>query len=210
MSEFSDFIFNIDDWLEQTILLYPVMTYVLIFSIVFTESAFFPAAPFLPGDGLLFAVGVLAAGNIFNLWIAIPVLIIGGITGTRVAFVFGRKTGIILLKKFPYFNQKHYTQAHEFYEKHGSMAFLFSRFMPVVRALVPLVAGVAKMENHRFLKYTVICVSLWVLIIIFIGYKIGHLAFVKYYFGWIILGISAVSFISITLMSVRQQYGKKQ
>ena len=87
MTAFSDFIFHMDDWLQQAILLHPLITFLLIFSFVFIESAFFPLAPFLPGEGLLFSIGVLAAGNFINLWIAIPVLLTGGILGTRAAFL---------------------------------------------------------------------------------------------------------------------------
>lgn len=120
MTAFSDFIFHMDDWLQQAILLHPLITFLLIFSFEFIESAFFPLAPFLPGEGLLFSIGVLAAGNFINLWIAIPVLLTGGILGTRAAFLIGRKTGGVLFKKSSHFNQKHFEQAHYFYQKHGS------------------------------------------------------------------------------------------
>lgn len=197
-----------NDWLQQIILLHPLLTFLLIFGFIFTESAFFPAAPFLPGDGLLFSIGVLATGNFINLWLVIPVMIFGGVLGTRAAFLLGRKTGGVLIKKFPHFNQKHFKQAHDFYKKHGSKAFLFSRFMPVIRALVPLVAGIAKMDNRQFWKYNIASVSLWVLLITLTGYKLGHLPFIKHHFAWIIMGASAISFISIILLGVRQQLWK--
>lgn len=210
MTTFLDFLFQLDDWLQQSITLHPLITYSIIFSFVFTESAFFPAAPFLPGDGLLFSVGVLSTGNSFNLWLVIPVLIFGGILGTRVAFLFGRRAGSLLLKKFSRINQKHVEQAHDFYKKHGNMAFLLSRFMPVLRALVPLIAGIAKMDNRQFWRYNILSVSIWVIFITLTGYELGHLPVVKRYFGWMILGASMISLTSLIVLGIRQQYLKKR
>ena len=210
MTEFLNFIFHLDVWLQQIMHLHPIISFLLIFAIVFTESAFFPAAPFLPGDGLLFSVGVLAAGNSISLFMAIPILILGGISGTRTAFVIGRTTGIYFFRKGSSKKERHIIEAHEFYEKHGNLAFLLSRFMPVIRAIVPLIAGIAKMDNTSFWKYTILSVGLWVTLISLTGYELGHLPFVKHYFGWIIMGISAVSLVSILLIAVQRKVNTKQ
>jgi membrane-associated protein len=258
MTGLSYFLFHLDEWLQQAVLLHPFITYWLIFFILFTESAFFPVAPFLPGDALLFSIGVLAAGNSFNLWVAIPVLIAGGVLGSGAAFLLGRKFGVFLFRacpkikeadkkpsflrlpglekcqvpvgndhwggernvkngsfllklfaKFPRLNRNHYEKAHEFYQKHGSMAIFFSRFMPVIRALIPLVAGIAKMDNLKFWKNNVGSVTVWVVLITLTGCKLGHLFFVKHYFGAIVLGVSAISLIFVALVGVRQQFWKK-
>ena len=198
-----------DDWLQQIILLHPIITYLLIFSFVYTESAFFPLAPFLPGDGLIFSIGVLATGKYFQLWLVIPVLIIAGILGTRTAFLLGRKTGDLLLKKISRFNQGHVDQAHAFYKKHGGMAFFLSRFIPVFRALVPLIAGIANMDNRQSWKYNIGSVSLWVLLITFAGYELGQLPFIKHYFGLVVLVASALSLVSVLLLVMRQQFKKE-
>lgn len=209
MTVFFDFIFHMDDWLQQIIILHPVTTYLLIFSFVYTESAFFPLAPFLPGDGLLFSIGVLGTGSFLHLWFAIPILIIAGILGTRTAFLLGRRTGSLLFKKISRLNQEHVDQAHAFYKKHGGMAFFLSRFIPVLRALVPLVAGIANMDNRQSWKYNIGSVSLWVLLITFMGYELGHLPLIKHYFGLIVLGASAMGLISLLLLGIRQQLKKK-
>ena len=210
MNDFFNFLFHLDGWLQQIMDYYPVITFLLIFSIVFTESAFFPAAPFLPGDGLLFSIGVLAAGNSIHLYLIIPVLILGGAAGTRTAFLIGRKTGKYFFRKNSTSNEKHIRQAHEFYERHGNMAFLLSRFMPVIRAIVPLVAGIAKMDNTQFWRNTFLSVGLWVVLITLVGYELGQLPFIKHYFGLIILGISGISLVSITIIAVRQQVISKK
>lgn len=209
MTVFFNFIFHMDNWLQQIIHLHPVITYLLIFSFVFTESAFFPLAPFLPGDGLIFSIGVLAAGQYMSLWLVIPVLIIAGVIGTRSAFLLGRKTSGLLFFKKPLVNQRHVKQAHTFYKKYGGMAFFLSRFMPVLRALVPLIAGIANMDNRQSWKYNIGSVSLWVLLITFTGYELGHLPFVKHYFGLIVLGASAISIVSVLLVIISQQLKKE-
>ena len=205
-----DFIFHLDDWLQQIIVLHPLITYLLIFSFVFTESAFFPLAPFLPGDSLLFSVGVLATGGFMHLWLVIPVLIIAGVLGTRIGFLLGRKTGDLLLRKTSRFTQRHVDKAHAFYKRYGGMALFLSRFMPVIRALVPLVAGIANMDNRRFWKYNIGSVSVWVLLITYAGYELGHLTFVKDYFGWIVLGLSALSIISAIVLTMLQHVRKEK
>lgn len=205
MNAILNFLFHLDNWLQQIILIHPISAYVLIFTFVFVESAVFPLAFFLPGDGLLFSIGVLAAEQSFNLWLAIPILFTGGVFGTRLAFQIGRRSGYLILRFFPRFNQDHIKQAHEFYEKHGSMAFIFSRFMPVIRAIIPLIAGIAKMANNQFWIFNLLSVSLWVLLITFIGFELGHLPFIKHYFSLIILGISAISLMSVTIVGIRQQ-----
>lgn len=204
MDGFLNFLFHLDDWLQQLMYLHPLISYFLIFSIVFAESAFFPAAPFLPGDGLLFTIGVLAAGKSLSLLFTIPVLILGGILGTRFAFILGRKTGTLLLKKYGNSHQKLIKQAYDFYHQHGNVAFLFSRFLPIIRAIIPLIAGIANMDNRLFWRFTALSVSLWVGLITLVGYKLGHLPAMKHYFGLIILGISAVSLTTIAIVAIRQ------
>ncbi len=209
MTAFLDFILHIDVWLVHSIHLHPVFTYLLVFSFVFIESSFFPLAPFFPGDGLLFSIGVLAAENTFDLWLAIPVLLVSGILGSAVAYLLGKKSGPLIFEKTSLFNQKHIEKANDFYKKHGGMAFLFSRFMPIIRALIPLIAGIAKMDSRKFWEYNIVSVSIWVFVITFTGYELGHLAFIKQYFGWMILGGSAISLILLIPLAFRQQIGNK-
>ena len=90
------------------------------------------------------------------------------------------------------------------------MAFILSRFIPVIRAIVPLIAGIAKMNRLEFWKFNIISVSLWVLLITLIGYELGHLLFIKLYFGWIIMAVSVFSLSSITILGIHQQFGKEK
>ncbi|MEZ5072356.1 MAG: DedA family protein [Bacteroidales bacterium] len=154
---------------------------------------------------MLFSVGVLAAGGGLSLLYAVPALVLGGIAGTRVAYFLGVKTGNLLFMKRPERRQNQLRQAQEFYRKHGNKTFVLSRFLPVIRAIVPLVAGIAKMDKGRFWKYTVLSVSLWVVLITLVGFQLGQLPVVKRYFGVVILLVSAFSLTSVGILAIRQK-----
>lgn len=203
MTLLNELLFHLDDLLYQAVSLHPIAAYFLFLALIFGESAFFPLAPFLPGDGLLFGVGVMAANGLISLPLAIPVLIIGGMLGNWVAWQLGSRFGVLLFERFSWLNRKHFEQAHEFYQKYGSKAFLFSRFVPVVRALVPFVAGVAKMNPLDFKKNNLLSVSVWVCSITLIAYFLGHIPFVKHHFTWIIFGAFALGFTLMVIVAIR-------
>lgn len=209
MTALTDILFHLDEWLLQITVLHPVATYVLFFGIVFSESAFFPVAPFLPGDGLLFAIGVLAASGAVHLGLSILVLILGGVLGNLAAYKFGQWMGPTLFDRIRWLNQNHYKQANEFYQRHGYKAMLLSRFVPVVRALVPLIAGITLMNYRDFLKYNFLSVCVWVLLIVPLAYYIGHLPFIKNQFTWIVLGFALLSSSSVLFAGAREIIKKK-
>lgn len=208
MTHFTDIIFHLDEWLYQIATLHPIATYAIFLGIVFTESAFFPMAPFLPGDGLLFAVGVLAASGAVHVWIAIFILIVGGILGNWVAYQLGRWLGPAIFDRFSWLNRNHYQQAHEFYQRYGSKTLVFSRFVPVIRALVPFVAGIAGMSQKTFTKYNIIGVVIWVLLIVLTAYHLGHIPFIKNHFIWVVFGLAGMGLIPMILVGIRKMLHK--
>lgn len=177
--------------------------YVLLFAIVFLESAFFPAAPFLPGDGLLFAAGVLAATGALHLGLSVLVLTIGGVLGNWVAYQVGKGVGMTLFERSRWLNRNHYEQANAFYQRHGDKALFLSRFIPVVRSLVPLIAGVARMDFRSFMKFNVLSVILWVLSIVLVTYSLGHLPVVQQHFTWIVFGMAGLGGLSMVIAGIR-------
>ena len=88
------------------------------------------------------------------------------------------------------------------------MTYLFSRFVPKVHALVPIVGGVAWMNRTDFWKNNVLSVRIWVLTITLTAYFLGHIPFVKNHFLWIMpgaMGISLIPLLAITFRSMRKQ-----
>ncbi|MGC1632223.1 MAG: DedA family protein [Gelidibacter sp.] len=144
----TEFAINFGEWLDNLSTLYPVGVYFVIFLIIFMETAFFPIAPVLPGDGLLFLIGILAADGSLSFWMAAITAILGGITGNIVAYQMGIYLSPKQDKKIRWVNHKRLTTANKFYNKYGVKALFYSRFIPIVRSVVPLLAGIAFM-NHK-------------------------------------------------------------
>ena len=203
MIHLPDIVLHFDEWLQQIVTLHPLGAYVMLFIIIFLESAFFPASPFLPGDGLLFAVGVLAASGAIHLILSILVLVIGGVLGNSVAYRAGIGMGNALFDRSRWLNRNHFVKANALYQQYGGKAMLLSRFIPVVRSLVPLLAGVAKMDSIKFMKFNALSVVLWVLSLVLLTYYAGHIPMVRRNFGWVILGLTGIGFLSMVATSIR-------
>ena len=146
----------------------------MILFIVFAETGLF-AGFFLPGDALLFVTGIYSEQvvraalfysdsqwvNLSVLWILITV---AGVLGNFVGYWFGVKSGPFLYEKKDtfFFRKKHLVQAHEFYEKNGASTIILGRFIPFVRTFAPIVAGIVKMNKHKFALYNIVGSMLWV------------------------------------------------
>jgi membrane-associated protein len=149
--------------------------------IIFAECGLF--FPFLPGDTLLFAMGlfisggkldVVPGGHGVDLVAAVVFLSIGAFLGNVVGYEIGRKVGSPLFDRDGrILKRKYLTQTHAFFEKHGSKALVIGRFVPFVRTYVTVVAGVALMDRRRFLVWSGIGAGLWVLVVTLLGYFLG-------------------------------------
>ena len=144
--------------------------------ILFAESGLLIGF-FLPGDSLLFTAGLLASRGYFSIW----ALVIGGamaaIIGNQVGYHFGRKFGPRIFNKEEsfLFHKDHIIRAENFYEKYGGAALIISRFTPIIRTFVPILAGVGKMNYRKFFLYNIIGGFLWVFGVSFAGYFLGKI-----------------------------------
>ncbi|MFZ2048995.1 MAG: DedA family protein [Minisyncoccia bacterium] len=169
--------------------------YIGVFVIVFLESGiFFP----LPGDSLLFTAGILASGLGLNLGFLIPLIFIATLFGGIVGYYLG--TQIEKLHKYSFFrkilSQEHINTAHKFFEKYGRFAVVFSRFVPLVRTFVPIVAGIARMDYKTFLKYSIISSLLWSTIVTLVGFFLGRtFPWVKDYLSYLVILIIFLSIV---------------
>lgn len=169
--------------------------YIGVFVIVFLESGiFFP----LPGDSLLFTAGILASGLGLNLGFLIPLIFIATLFGGIVGYYLG--TQIEKLHNYSFFrkilSQEHINTAHKFFEKYGRFAVVFSRFVPLVRTFVPIVAGIARMDYKTFLRYSIISSLLWSTVVTLAGYFLGKtFPMVKDYLSYLVILIIFVSIL---------------
>ncbi len=130
---------------------------------------------FLPGDTLLFAAGFFASQDKISLFGSIIAVFIGAVFSNLLGYEIGRRTGPRLFKKEEavLLNKETVDSANAFYKKHGGKTILFARFIPVIRTLAPLIAGIAKMDYKRFTAYTIIGAAIWAISVTLIGYWAG-------------------------------------
>jgi membrane-associated protein len=183
--------------LEGFLAEYDKLTYALLFLVVFVETGFI-VMPLLPGDSLLFAVGLLAAttGQL-DVAIVIPLLILAALLGDNVNYFVGRRFSDFIKSrdKILFLKREYITQTEEFYIKHGPKAVIIARFMPIIRTIAPFVAGAASMKYSRYILFCVIGAVLWVTSITMVGYLLGNNVWVKANFEKVVLGIVFVSIL---------------
>ena len=150
-----DFILHIDTHLFELVEQYGMWIYAILFIIVFCETGLV-VTPFLPGDSLLFASGVVAGTGLMGYGHVLLVLLAAGIMGDAVNYFIGRHVGPAIFQRDSRFIKKeHLLKAHHFYEKHGGKAIILARFVPIVRTFAPFVAGIALMCPHRFFLFNI-------------------------------------------------------
>lgn len=189
-----DFILHVDRYLGEIIQNFGVITYVILFGIIFCETGLV-VTPFLPGDSLIFAAAAFAAIGSLNVWVLYIVILIAAFVGDTVNYEIGKKLGSkIEEKENPRFIKKEYLKkTHDFFEKHGGKSIVLARFVPIVRTFAPFVAGSGKMHYFNFLKYNLLGSFLWVSLCVGAGYFFGNIEFVKNNFSLVILAIILVS-----------------
>lgn len=206
-----DFIRHIDKHLvEMTQTMGPSL-YVVLFAIVFAETGLV-VTPFLPGDSLLFAIGVLCAMDPVRLGIApggfqpslpvvMAVLFIAAVIGDGVNYHIGKYLGpkVFSSDKHWLLNKEHLNRTQTFYEKYGSKTIILARFVPIVRTFAPFVAGIGQMQYRRFLLFNVIGAAVWVGLLVPLGYYFADTEIVKKRFELVIL---AIIFLSVLPMGI--------
>ncbi len=159
--------------LEQIII---TIGYFGLLAVIFSESGLL-IGMFFPGDSLLFTAGFLASQGIFSIATLIIGCFLAAVLGDNVGYTFGRRVG----KKFftrpnsLFFNQGNLEKARAFYAKHGGKTIILARFVPGVRTLAPILAGVGDMHYPTFLAYNLLGGFLWAVGLTGLGYSLGSI-----------------------------------
>lgn len=172
--------------------------YMLLAGIVFAETGLLVGF-FLPGDSLLFTVGVVAGAGQLDLLAINLVLIAAAIIGDAVGFQLGRRTGPAIFSRpdSKLFKQEYLRKTEEFYKKYGGKTIIYARFVPIVRTFAPFIAGVAKMDYGKFLSYNIFGGIGWVALLTTMGYFLGSVPIVRAHFEKVILGIIVLSVLPV-------------
>ena len=207
-----DFIFHIDIHLSAIISQYHALTYLILFAIIFAETGFV-VTPFLPGDSLLFAAGALIAGGGtgLSIYILTMILIAAAFTGNTVNYLLGGYFGHQVFKPGnKILKLEYYEKTHAFFEKHGALAVIFSRFMPIIRTIAPFVAGVSQMPFLKYSLYNIIGGTAWIIVFLFSGYFLGNVPFFKAHFSMVGIVIILLSIIPPIYAAIKSRMTKKQ
>jgi membrane-associated protein len=170
--------------------------YATLFAIVYSETGLLVGF-FLPGDSLLFTVGVVAGAGQLDLLTVILVLSSAAILGDSTGYLLGRKTGPRIFSRPDslLFKQEYITRTRAFYERYGGKTIVMARFVPIVRTFAAFVAGVGQMPYLKFLPFSVFGGIGWVTMMSVLGYELGGIPLVRQYFDKVILLIIAISLL---------------
>ncbi|MBI2595608.1 VTT domain-containing protein [Candidatus Daviesbacteria bacterium] len=150
--------------------------YLGVFTIVFLESGLLIGF-FFPGDSLLFTAGFLASQGYLDIKILIAGCFVAAIAGDSIGYLIGANLGPKIFSKNNsiFFHKKHLERAQRFYDKHGGKTIILARFIPVIRAFAPVVAGAGKMYYKRFVFFNFFGAVLWAIGVTLAGYYLGSL-----------------------------------
>lgn len=193
-----DVVVNVDRYLVEWSAWMGNWFYAVIGLVVFCETGLV-VTPFLPGDSLLFTLGILAAqpGSTIDPWVTGIVLMGATLLGDNVNYWLGRSIGprVFTSSTSRLLNRRHLQRAQEFYEKHGKATIVLARFVAIIRTFAPFVAGIARMHYRTFVLASLLGATIWVWGLVLLGYWLGRIPWVKEHSSelmWAIMGLTVV------------------
>ena len=200
-----DVFLHLDKYLSMVIQNYGVLTYLILFLIIFAETGFV-VTPFLPGDSLLFAAGAFAGIGALDVSLLLVLLSVAAIAGDSVNYSIGKYVGFKIYEQdtIKFIKKEHLLQTHQFYEKHGAITIIIARFIPIIRTFAPFVAGIGEMKYMKFITYNVLGGLLWIFSLVGGGYFFGNLPVVKNNFSLVIFAVVVISVLPVIIGLFRQ------
>ncbi len=204
-----DFILHVDQHLQAMMNEYGTLVYLILFIIVFCETGLV-VTPFLPGDSLLFAAGALTVGTVLDVHTLAALMIVAAVLGNTVNYAIGHFFGERLFRNpdSKIFRQDYLAKTHAFYEKHGALTVILTRFMPIVRTFAPFVAGMSSMSHRKFMTLNFIGAFLWVVLFVYAGHYFGNLPVVRQNFTLLMFGIIVVSVLPMVIGAVKAKMNR--
>lgn len=211
--EILEYLLHIDQYLETFLTQYQDWFYVFLFLLIFIETGLV-FMPFLPGDSLLFAAGMLTAAfpAQLNIIFIVITLCLAAILGDSLNYTIGKKVGLKLIQTKivgkRIIQDEALAKTETFFEKYGIKTIVIARFIPLVRTIAPFVAGVSRMHYNTFIKYNIIGGILWVSLITLIGYFLGNIPMVKNNFEIVIITIIIISVVPVLIELIKTKYSR--
>jgi len=174
--------------------------YLLLAGIVFAETGLLVGL-FLPGDSLLFTVGVVAGAGQLDIVRILALLVTASIVGDQSGYFLGYRTGPRIFSRpdSRIFKQDYIKQTQDFYKKHGGKTLIYAKFVPIIRTFAPFMAGVGRMPYGRFLSFNVFGGLGWVVSMTLGGYYLGSIPIVRLHFEKAVIGIVVLSVLPLAI-----------
>ena len=151
---------------------------ILLLVIIYLETGFFLGLILPGGDYLVFTAGLLAGTHFLDIsiFVLVPAMIGAAVLGDFTGYAKGKWLGNKLFDKEEnkYFKKSYILKSEHFYQKYGMGAFILGRFLPVVRTLVPMLAGASRLSLKRFALYNVLGAVIWIGSLAPLGYFLGN------------------------------------
>ena len=201
------------DWLDpQNLDRFGTAAFWIALGIIFAECGLLIGF-FLPGDSLLFMVGLFIASGVIDIpiQVACVLLSIAAVAGNLTGYWIGYRAGPPLFNRpdSRFFRQEYVDKTHSFFDKYGSRAIVLARFVPIVRTFITAMAGVGRMDLRTYALYSTIGGVVWATGVTLLGYYLGGIPFVKDHIELILIGIVALSIIPIGFETFRHRRESK-
>jgi membrane-associated protein len=175
--------------------------------IIFIECWLFP---FLPGDSLLFVVGLLIQQDkqvTSPIWLACLVLSVAAVASNIVGYLVGARAGPAIFNRpdSRFFKQAHVDRTFAFFDRYGKRAVFLARFVPIVRTFITLAAGVGRMPMRRFVAYSALGGVVWAAGLTLLGYWLGNVALLDKHLDLVLVAIVAASLIPVLVETLRSK-----
>lgn len=181
--------------------------YAMLAGIVFVETGLLVGFV-LPGDSLLFTIGVVAGAGQLNIAAIMILLTCACLLGDWSGYWLGRRAGTAIFNRpdARFFKQEHLHRTEAFYQKHGGKTIIYAKFVPIIRTFAPFVAGVGRMHFSRFLSFDVFGAGGWVFSMTILGYLLGGIPIVQRHFEKFVLLVILLSLAPLILHAIRSRF----
>lgn len=160
--------------MPDLIVLIKAVGYYGVWGIIFSETGILFGI-LLPGDMLLFAVGVLASQGVFSITKMAIGCFVAAFIGNIVGYEVGQRLGLPFVKKYcsGIVTEEHLRKTQYFFERYGRSGLVIARFIPIARTIAPFLAGIGRMEYSIFLMYSFVGALMWGAGLPILGYYLG-------------------------------------
>ena len=184
----------------------------LLLAIIYLETGFFLGLVLPGGDYLIFTAGLLCGTHYLDMSLAalMAVMILAAVLGDFTGYAKGKWLGPKLFDKpdARFFKQSYLIKSRGFYEKYGMFAFVIGRFLPIIRTMIPILAGASGFSLIRFSYLNVLGAVVWIGLLTPLGYYLGQTyPQLVSYSVWFLIGFILLA--SIPTLKIFNPFQKK-